>query len=63
MVLAVGGAYSEGSGPFPAGGLIPFLKPLYDYSWAVGVGAALVTYLILYPLMVRRPRGAGRHSS
>ena len=21
--------------PFPADGLIPFLKPFYDYSWAV----------------------------
>jgi NCS1 family nucleobase:cation symporter-1 len=54
MVLAVGGAYSEGSGPFPSGGLIPFLKPLYDYSWAVGVAGAMITYLILFPLTSRR---------
>jgi nucleobase:cation symporter-1, NCS1 family len=51
MVLAVGGAYSTGSGPFPSGGVIPFLKPLYDYSWAVGVGAAALVYLVLYPML------------
>src|SRR5919204_4706720 len=34
MVLAVGGANSKpGGGPFPADGLIPFIKPLYSYSW------------------------------
>lgn len=45
-VLAVGGAYSApGEGPFPAHGLIPFLKPLYDYSWAVGLAAGLLLYL------------------
>ncbi|HWC82333.1 MAG TPA: NCS1 family nucleobase:cation symporter-1 [Pseudonocardiaceae bacterium] len=41
-VLAVGGAYG---GPFPAGGLIPALKPLYDYNWAVGFVAAFLVYL------------------
>ncbi|MGA8115534.1 MAG: NCS1 family nucleobase:cation symporter-1 [Actinocatenispora sp.] len=47
-VLAVGGAYSApGAGPFPADGLLPFLKPLYDYSWAVGLVAALLLYLAL----------------
>jgi NCS1 family nucleobase:cation symporter-1 len=47
-VLAVGGAYSApGQGPFPADGLIPFLKPLYDYSWAVGFLAGFVVYLVL----------------
>jgi NCS1 family nucleobase:cation symporter-1 len=47
-VLSVGGAYSApGSGPFPADGLIPALKPLYDYSWVVGLGAGLVLYLVL----------------
>jgi nucleobase:cation symporter-1, NCS1 family len=50
-VLAVGGAYSNpGAGPFPADGLIPFLKPLYDYSWAVGLAAGLVVYLVLCAL-------------
>jgi NCS1 family nucleobase:cation symporter-1 len=45
-VLAVGGAYSNpGSGPFPADGLIPFLQPLYDYSWAVGLAAGFLVYL------------------
>ncbi|MGY4770474.1 NCS1 family nucleobase:cation symporter-1 (plasmid) [Kribbella sp. CWNU-51] len=47
-VLAVGGAYSNpGAGPFPQDGLIPFLKPLYDYSWAVGLVVGFLTYLIL----------------
>jgi NCS1 family nucleobase:cation symporter-1 len=44
-LLAVGGAWSSpGGGPFPAGGLIPALKPLYDYNWVVGFGVALVLY-------------------
>jgi NCS1 family nucleobase:cation symporter-1 len=41
-VLSVGGAYG---GPFPTDGLIPFLKPLYDYNWVVGLVAAFVSYL------------------
>ncbi len=54
MVLACGGAYSTpGNGPFPQDGLIPFLKPLYDYSWAVGFGAALLTYVLLFPIAAR----------
>ncbi|QWF77330.1 NCS1 family nucleobase:cation symporter-1 [Amycolatopsis sp. CA-230715] len=43
-VLAVGGAYD---GPFPADGLIPFLKPLYDYNWVVGLVGAFVVYALL----------------
>ena len=47
-VLAVGGAYSApGQGPFPVDGLIPFLKPLYDYNWLVGFAAGFVVYLVL----------------
>ncbi|MEV5319228.1 NCS1 family nucleobase:cation symporter-1 [Streptomyces sp. NPDC052687] len=52
-VLAVGGSYStvnaEGvtSGPFPADGLIPPLKPLADYGWAVGLAASLLLYVAL----------------
>src|SRR5919201_4223276 len=43
MVLAVGGAHSApGGGPFPDGGLIPFLKPLYSYSWVVGLLSAIL---------------------
>ncbi|WP_432948453.1 NCS1 family nucleobase:cation symporter-1 [Kribbella sp. CA-253562] len=41
-LLAVGGAYG---GPFPDDGLIPFLQPLYDYSWLVGLAAGLLIYL------------------
>ena len=46
-VLSVGGAYTAPGtpGPFPADGLIPALKPLYDYSWVVGLGAGIVVYL------------------
>jgi len=54
MVLAVGGAYSTinaetgaKTGPFPADGLIPLLKPLYDYSWAIGLTAGFLTFLVL----------------
>ena len=56
-VLAVGGAYSNpGGGPFPEDGLIPFLKPLYDYSWAVGLVAGLLIYLGLAAMSpARRP--------
>jgi NCS1 family nucleobase:cation symporter-1 len=47
-VLAVGGAWSApGQGPFPPDGLIPFLKPLYNYNWVVGFGAAMLLYLVL----------------
>jgi nucleobase:cation symporter-1, NCS1 family len=62
-LLAVGGAWSApGDGPFPAGGLIPALKPFYDYNWAVGFGVALVLYWGLTVLPLRReaadlPRG------
>ncbi len=59
-VLAVGGAYSApGQGPFPAGGLIPVLKGLYDYSWVVGFAAGFLLYLVLAPLSARaRASGA-----
>ncbi|MCX5203120.1 NCS1 family nucleobase:cation symporter-1 [Streptomyces sp. NBC_00237] len=47
-VLAVGGSHSApGKGPFPADGLIPFLRPLADYGWAVGLAAALLLYAVL----------------
>jgi len=49
-VLAVGGAYSApGAGPFPEDGLLPIFKIFYDYSWLVGLVAAMVTFLILSP--------------
>jgi len=47
-ILAVGGAHS---GPFPENGLIPPLRGLYDYSWLVGITAALVAYLLLARLV------------
>ncbi len=47
IVLAVGGAYTAAGtdGPFPTGGLIPFLKPLYDYSWVVGLIGGFLAYI------------------
>jgi NCS1 family nucleobase:cation symporter-1 len=60
IVLAVGGAYSataaDGSatGPFPAAGLLSFLKIelpwggfLYDYNWVVGLLVAFILYWVL----------------
>jgi len=45
IVVAVGGAYSVVDGaPFPANGIIPFLKPFYDYSWAIGLIVAFLIY-------------------
>ncbi|MER6735793.1 NCS1 family nucleobase:cation symporter-1 [Streptomyces puniciscabiei] len=51
-VLAVGGSYSTvvkgvKQGPFPADGIIPLLKPLADYGWAVGLASALLVYTLL----------------
>ncbi|MEZ0064592.1 NCS1 family nucleobase:cation symporter-1 [Streptacidiphilus sp. MAP12-20] len=47
-LLAIGGSYSTVSqGPFPAGGVIPFLKPLADYGWAVGLASSFVLYAAL----------------
>lgn len=51
-VLAIGGSYSTVSdgvkqGPFPADGIIPALRPLADYGWAVGLASALLIYLAL----------------
>jgi NCS1 family nucleobase:cation symporter-1 len=56
-VLSVGGAYSSpaGSGPFPVNGLIPALKPLYDYSWVVGLGVGFALYLVLSLPVFGRP--------
>jgi NCS1 family nucleobase:cation symporter-1 len=51
--FALGGAYSTpkadgtATGPFPADGLIPILKPFYDYSWIASLLIALVVYWVL----------------
>ncbi|MEV6006408.1 NCS1 family nucleobase:cation symporter-1 [Streptomyces sp. NPDC051976] len=56
-VLAIGGSYSApGKGPFPAHGLIPFLKPLADYGWAVGLASSLLLYVAL--MWTAPPRAA-----
>ncbi len=51
-IVGIGGAYSnlaaDGSptGPFPPDGLIPFLKPAYDYSWIAALLVAFVLYWV-----------------
>jgi NCS1 family nucleobase:cation symporter-1 len=48
VFFAIGGAYSTTDGaPFPSGGIVPFLKPLYDYSWVVGLVVSGALYAIL----------------
>jgi NCS1 family nucleobase:cation symporter-1 len=56
-VLSVGGAYTAPGtgGPFPANGLIPALKPLYDYSWVLGLGVGFAVYLVLSLPVFGRP--------
>ena len=48
-ILALGGAYTAAGtdGPFPVDGIIPILKPLYDYGWVVGLLAAFAVYAVL----------------
>ncbi|MEU2156339.1 NCS1 family nucleobase:cation symporter-1 [Streptomyces sp. NPDC019396] len=47
-ILAIGGSHSApGKGPFPEDGLIPLLKPLADYGWAVGLAASMALYTLL----------------
>ncbi len=65
LLLAVGGAHSKpGFGPFPNDGLIPFLKPLYSYSWVAGFLSAMLAYYLLsvaFPARgAERPRRAVR---
>ena len=62
-LLSVGGAYSAppGSGPFPVAGMIGWFKPLYDYSWVVGLVAAFLLYYLLmtvFPARREEPRPA-----
>jgi NCS1 family nucleobase:cation symporter-1 len=59
-LIGVGGAYSnklaDGSmdGPFPVDGFIPFLKPVYDYSWMAALVVALVVYYVLAKFVPER---------
>ncbi|MQY12603.1 putative allantoin permease [Streptomyces sp. RB5] len=57
-VLAVGGSHTDAGtdGPFPEDGVIPFLQPLSDYGWAVGLGASMLLYTVLMAPVVRRQR-------
>lgn len=47
VVMAIGGSYG---GPFPADGILPFLKTPFafaDYSWVVGLIVGFVVYVAL----------------
>jgi nucleobase:cation symporter-1, NCS1 family len=56
--LALGGAHSApGSGPFPADGFIPLLRPVYDYSWVASLLIAFGLYLALTRLSPRKIEG------
>jgi NCS1 family nucleobase:cation symporter-1 len=48
-IIGIGGAYTPAGtgGPFPADGIIPFLKPFYDYSWIAALIVAFVLYWVL----------------
>lgn len=59
-ILAVGGSHSApGKGPFPDDGLIPALKPLADYGWAMGLASAFVVYAVLMAGARGRAREVG----
>jgi NCS1 family nucleobase:cation symporter-1 len=45
--LVAVGYSTPGSGPFPEAGLIPLLKPVYDYSWVAGLIVGFVVYVAL----------------
>jgi NCS1 family nucleobase:cation symporter-1 len=54
--MAMGGAYSApGTGPFPENGIIPILKPFYDYSWVASLVISFLIYGILTMLIGRKP--------
>jgi NCS1 family nucleobase:cation symporter-1 len=55
-LLTLGGAYSSpaGSGPFPVDGILPFLAPLYDYSWAAAAVISFVIYWLLAALIKQK---------
>lgn len=62
-VLAVGGANSApGKGPFPADGLIPPLRPLYDYSTGIGLLAGFVVAVLLSAGKASRTRPSNEHT-
>ncbi len=60
LFLSLAGAYSEdGAGPFPADGYVPFLKPLFDYNWAVAFLGGIVLHTLFSRIAPpRAPRPA-----
>lgn len=56
-ILAGGGSHSginaKGvkTGPFPVDGIIPFLKPLADYGWIIGLVAGALLHTVLMKLL------------
>jgi NCS1 family nucleobase:cation symporter-1 len=60
IFMAIGGANSGldakgvSTGPFPVDGIIPFLKPFYDYSWVVGMVVSGAIYWVLTATVGRK---------
>jgi nucleobase:cation symporter-1, NCS1 family len=54
-----------GRATFPAGGLVPALKPLYDDNWVVGFAVAQVFYdaLTMVSAQSARPARTARHAA
>jgi NCS1 family nucleobase:cation symporter-1 len=55
-IVGIGGAYTPAGaqGPFPAEGVIPFLKPTYDYSWIAAFIVGFVLYWVLTKFVSQR---------
>jgi NCS1 family nucleobase:cation symporter-1 len=55
-IVGIGGAYTPAgsAGPFPADGIIGFLKPFYDYSWVASLLVAGVLHWVLATFVPQR---------
>lgn len=47
LLLSIGGAHSGNGVPFPEDGLIPILRPLYDFNWLVAFAVGLLVHWAL----------------
>ncbi|WP_073952691.1 NCS1 family nucleobase:cation symporter-1 [Streptomyces kebangsaanensis] len=55
LFLSLGGAYSgDAAGPFPTDGYIPFLKPLFDYNWAIAFLGGIALHFLFSKLFPHR---------
>jgi NCS1 family nucleobase:cation symporter-1 len=53
IVIAIGGANSASGAPFPVDGIIPILKPVYDWSWVVGLVVSFLLYGVITSVLRR----------